>query len=371
MNMTQSTTSSHTAEAAAPGKLYIAGEYAVVEPGHPSIVIAVDRFLTARLEQSEAYGSIHSLQYSDKPLRWERRDKQVTLTEENEALEYVLAAIRVTEQWLLETGTDLSYYHLTIDSQLDSESGKKYGLGSSGAVTVAVVRALLRYYQQEHHDLLVYKLAALAHLSLGSNGSFGDLAASAYTGWVAYSSFDRTMVRRWMDECPLHQVVEMDWPSLSIEQLTPPGSLQLLIGWTGSPASTTDLVGQVKAKQTEAVASYEAFLEESKACVTRMTDAFRAGDVPAVQKEIRHNRLLLNQLKDITGVVIETPSLTQLCAIAEAHGGAAKSSGAGGGDCGIALFEDKTDLSPVLQQWAAAHITALLLNVHKKNNTFI
>ena len=30
----------------APGKLYIAGEYAVVEPGHPAILVAVDRFVT-------------------------------------------------------------------------------------------------------------------------------------------------------------------------------------------------------------------------------------------------------------------------------------------------------------------------------------
>ena len=34
----------------APGKLYVAGEYAVVEPGHPAILVAVDRFLTVELE---------------------------------------------------------------------------------------------------------------------------------------------------------------------------------------------------------------------------------------------------------------------------------------------------------------------------------
>ena len=33
-------------EASAPGKLYIAGEYAVVEPGHPAILVAVDQFIT-------------------------------------------------------------------------------------------------------------------------------------------------------------------------------------------------------------------------------------------------------------------------------------------------------------------------------------
>ena len=48
----------------APGKLYIAGEYAVVEPGYKSILIAVDRFVTASIEDSNAtQGTIHSRLY--------------------------------------------------------------------------------------------------------------------------------------------------------------------------------------------------------------------------------------------------------------------------------------------------------------------
>lgn len=33
-------------EVSAPGKLYIAGEYAVVEPGHPAIIVAIDQFIS-------------------------------------------------------------------------------------------------------------------------------------------------------------------------------------------------------------------------------------------------------------------------------------------------------------------------------------
>ena len=45
----------------APGKLYIAGEYAVTEPGYKSILIAVNRFVTATIEASnKVEGSIHS-----------------------------------------------------------------------------------------------------------------------------------------------------------------------------------------------------------------------------------------------------------------------------------------------------------------------
>ena len=37
---------------------------------------------------------------------------------------------------------ELSFYHLKVTSELDSSNGRKYGLGSSGAVTVGTVKAL-------------------------------------------------------------------------------------------------------------------------------------------------------------------------------------------------------------------------------------
>ena len=44
----------------APGKLYIAGEYAVVEPGHQALLVAVDRFITVRVTPAEHTGRITS-----------------------------------------------------------------------------------------------------------------------------------------------------------------------------------------------------------------------------------------------------------------------------------------------------------------------
>ncbi|SQC68686.1 phosphomevalonate kinase [Listeria fleischmannii subsp. fleischmannii] len=35
-----------------PGKLYIAGEYAVVESGHTAILTAVDRYITLTIEDA-------------------------------------------------------------------------------------------------------------------------------------------------------------------------------------------------------------------------------------------------------------------------------------------------------------------------------
>ena len=56
---------------------------------------------------------------------------------------------------------------------------------------------------------------------------------------------------------------------------------------------------------------------------------------------ITENRKLLVGLSSLTGVTIETPALKKLCDLAETYRGAAKSSGAGGGDCGIVIVDQK------------------------------
>lgn len=128
-------------EVTTPGKLFIAGEYAVVEPGHPAIIVAVDQFVTVTVEETTDEGSIHlhntALTYS-----LTRRNGELVLDIRENPFHYVLAAIHLTEKYAQEQNKELSFYHLKVTSELDSSNGRKYGLGSSGAVTVGTVKAL-------------------------------------------------------------------------------------------------------------------------------------------------------------------------------------------------------------------------------------
>ncbi len=93
---------------------------------------------------------------------------------------YILSAIKLTEQYARELDKPLALYKLYIDSQLDAKDGKKYGLGSSAAVTVATIKALAKFYDLKMSKDQIYKLAAIAHLDVQGNGSLGDIAASVY-----------------------------------------------------------------------------------------------------------------------------------------------------------------------------------------------
>lgn len=351
--------------AKAPGKLYIAGEYAVVQSGYPAILVALNQYVTCSIQDADGpTGQIISQQYQNNAVSWRRQGDQLVVDKRDNPFDYILAAIAVTEEFVKAKGQALRVYDLRIDSQLDNQSGRKYGLGSSAAVTVATVKALCRFYGLTTTKDEIFKLAAIAHFQVQGNGSLGDVAASVYGGWIAYHSFDRQWLAEQRPQQPLLDLLKLQWPELKIEPLTPPEDLKLVIGWTGKPASTSQLVDKIAIFKAERQADYHRFLENSRNCIKRMIAGFHTGSLRQVQDQIRANRMLLADLAKQSGVAIETPLLKTLCQLAEQRGGAAKTSGAGGGDCGIVAIDRHADLVDLMTAWQRAGIERLPLTVH-------
>ncbi|RNE09855.1 phosphomevalonate kinase [Lacticaseibacillus paracasei] len=354
--------------AQAPGKLYVAGEYAVVETGFPAIIVALDQFVTVTVEATKHFGSIVSEQYQENSLYWQRQGDEMVFDNRDNPFHYILSAIKLTEQYARELDKPLALYKLYIDSQLDAKDGKKYGLGSSAAVTVATIKALAKFYDLKMSKDQIYKLAAIAHLDVQGNGSLGDIAASVYGGWIAYRSFDKAWLAAARNQMSLADLINTDWPELSIELLTAPADMQLLVGWTGSPASTSQLVDKIKLAKAKKPQLYHDFLTASRETLEKLIDGFRNRSLSSIQAGIRRNRELLDELAHFSGVAIQTPALRQLVELAEQAGGAAKSSGAGGGDCGIVLIDSHQAIKPLLAAWRDHHIEPLKFNVHEIND---
>ena len=381
-------------ETRAPGKLFIAGEYAVVEPGQPAVLIAVDRCITVRLTESEGAGRIHSSEYGQAPVIWRREDDGEHIIVDERPFDYVLSAISTVEELRSGRGARPRYFDLEISSELNDADGRKFGLGSSAAVTVATIAALDEFYELGLTLTERFKLAVLATIAISTKASGGDLAASTFGGWIRYSSPDRAALHAHREA---HGVVSAmtcaEWADCSARRVTPPSSLDLLVGWTGSPASTEHLVTRVhspneraddtaseRADDTSAestpagaVASPPAktrplvsFAAESQILVDDLVAAFDADDAEASLTTIRSVRALLRRLSDSTGSLIETEALHDLSEIAETHGAAAKPSGAGGGDCGIALAHTHTEAQTILSGWEAAGIRPLDLGAHRE-----
>ncbi|MDF1488603.1 phosphomevalonate kinase [Tessaracoccus caeni] len=352
-------------EVRAPGKLYVAGEYAVVEAGFPAVLVAVDRYVTVRVRDAAETGRITSDLHAGSWLEWYRRDSDMVVEPDHAPFSFVLAAIRVVEEVALALGEPLKIFDLNITSELDDDSGRKFGLGSSAAVTVATVRALCAHYRLDLSRMEQLKLALLASIEVQRSGSGGDIVASMFGGWIAYTAFDREWVRAARRDHTSAELLTMEWPGLSVRRVPPPEGLRLLVGWTGSPASTSRLVGAVQARKSQSGLDYLQFLTQSRWCVDALIEALDEGRTNDILAAIRRNRELLRELGERTGMTIETPTLRHLIETAEQHGGAAKTSGAGGGDCGIVLIDDDANVDGLLAAWERADIRVLNLHVHQ------
>jgi len=350
----------------APGKLFIAGEYAVVEPGNGAIVAAVSRYLTVTIDEATDVGTLTSTQNPDVIVEW-TREGELFSAKTDHPYGLVEEAILVAEQYVRECGIlTNALYSLSITSELDdAKRGIKYGLGSSGAVVVATIQAVLDFYETPRTPLLIYKLSVLTNLRLSQRGSFGDIAASSFGGMVYYTSPDRSDLLVKLQSQTIKEICDNDWKDLLIERLPEIPDFTLLVGWTGQVAITDSLIQatEKKRKVETDTAFYKEFLKKSHAIVHGLQNAWNKQDIPALQEGIRSNRALLNEFAQVMQLEIETPALQTLCALAEQNGACAKTSGAGGGDCGICFTQNETQRQQIETQWAKAQIQVLPITI--------
>lgn len=349
-----------------PGKLMIAGEYAVLEPNQKAVVIGVNRYVTAYIKPCKQ-NKLSLPQRGLEDIAWEIRDGRVQFSVDDSSLGFIKNSISVVNQFLQEKSVILPPFQLEIRSDLDDPlTGKKYGLGSSAAVVVAVISAMLQLSREVKEPPAleeIFKLSAIAHLKTQENGSGADVAAAVYGGWLEYSAFDgKWLLNQLKQGIKLRSLIDKPWPNLFIRPLTPPLLLQLAVGWTKEAVATAPMIRSFQHFCHENLEAYKEFLSESSIAVEALIKSFEAKNCAEAIDSIALSRKALLKLGENARITIETDRLKDLCSIAETFG-SGKSSGAGGGDCGIAFLKDSTSIEELYNAWKEADITPLNLSV--------
>lgn len=317
------------------GKLYLAGEYAILEPGQYALLAFIPLYMTAEIAYRDDYRlSSDMFSYS------------VDRTPDS-GYALVQDAITLVEDYLSTQGYLLKPFHLYITGKME-KNGKKLGLGSSGSVVVLVVKALLALYKIEADRDLLFKLSSAVLLKRGDNGSMGDLACIVSEDLVLYQSFDRTMVRSWLEKEPLMTTLKRDW-GFEIKVVKPALQMDFLVGWTGQVALSSQMVSAVQSSMDNF------FLEESKKTVLALARAFTSGDKEAVMESVQYASQLLENLNP----EIYTSALQNLKQASQGLQAVAKSSGAGGGDCGIALSFDESSSQRLKAAWQESGVSLI------------
>ena len=311
-----------TSAADAPGKLFLTGEWAVLR-GAPALVAAVDRRARVTVEPGAGQGiEIASLA--------EGRCARFTGESEPGAplpggdTGVVLAALRQRrEAW--------RPMRVVVDSRSFLVGERKLGLGRSAATLVAAVAALGA--SESDAALLRRALEANALFQAG-HGSGADVAAAVHGGVIE--------VRR-----------NPASDDLEVTPRTLPAGLHLVAGWTGTSAHTPPLLARFAAAPLPAV------FADLTAAATAATDAVAGGDAAALLAAVDRAAGLLARLGAALDLPLVTPELARLVRAANRAGAAAKPSGAGGGDCGIAFATSAAQAMAVQAAWRDAGILPL------------
>ncbi len=344
--------------ASAPGKLFIAGEWAVLEAGCPAIIAAVNRRVSCGIAPSDHFSATlgdFAIENAKGTLEDSFKWKNIT-HEEAEKLRFAKAAIEACSSYI---GGLEPFSIRTFSDRLGAGEGK-YGFGSSSAATVAIISAILALHGKKINTQkgleTVFKLSCISHyLAQGKAGSAADIAAAVYGGVIVYKRFNPLWLEHKLSAgTPVKKIADSGWPSLEIEPLKIPPNLRLLAGWSGKSSDTPSLIKKMESFKSGKEMEYREIVEKISAIVKEAIEAWYSEKWHDVIERLNENQALLEELSEKSGAGIVTPELNRLAEVAQKQHAAGKLSGAGGGDCAIALCFGGGTARKVREGWEKA-----------------
>ena len=305
------------------GKLYLAGEYAILEDYASALITSVPKKITVFVEES------------DKTTIFDTINKtSVGLFEENSNFTLVQQFI----QFLTEYTNSSKTFALTIFNELHSDD-KKYGLGSSGAVLVAIARAILSFENITYNDLTIFKLVALFNIKHNLSGSMGDVAASINDGITFYQKFSAEFVNEMIrQDKTVKEIINTNWDGLLIEKIHPKADLSILARWTGEAVDTKEHVKLWKKHKDNYKEEFKVFVETSNTLVKTLKENLSETDASNALNTISKLRENLLYLESFSKIPMETSTMKSYI---KSHS-AGKQSGSGSGDF-VLGFEKSND----------------------------
>jgi len=264
----------------APGKLMIMGEHAVVY-NHPCLVTAVDKRLYVEAEILT--------QLKDEIITPQVKESRFVL----EAIAYFKQRYNIKKHVKIATNGDFSH---------------QVGLGSSSAVTVATFKALSLLFNLDLSEKEIFDMSYHVNLLIQGVGSGFDIAAATYGQTIYFLTGGKTI------------------------DILPVKELPLVVGYSGIKADTPYYIRKVAEDFKNKEREMKKIFSTIHQLVDRAKETFLADNLEEAGTLMTENHKLLQQL-GVSTIRLDAMVLASI----KAGAWGAKLSGAGGGDCMIAL----------------------------------
>lgn len=294
-----------------PGKLMIAGEYAVLRDGGACLSVAVGDLVRAHLAPASGEPTLHLTAFG-----------QTTSIQRPWLPCSGLGAFAAAVLAFLEQRHGVTPRHDVHMQAQGAVGGAKVGLGTSAAVTIATLRAVLASAERTWTADDIAACARAIHLQAqGERGSGYDVTTIAMGGTIAYRrSPDRAEALAWPQQL---------WGAALFSGQPAPTAATLARGEIADEA-----LGAIAGAAADLLAIWPAadagrLLAAISACEAAFGEATRSAPW------------------------LWTPQLTTLHRAIAATGCVARTSGAGAGDCVLAFADDPARIARVVADWKA------------------
>jgi len=343
----------------APGKLILLGEYAVLR-GAPALVTAVGRYARVQFRPaSTPHICLSAPEIGVKQVLLEATPLgQVRFTHPQppewvRKTAFVRAALEVAWQWYREREVAFPAFELDISTrEFFTDDGQKLGLGSSAAVTVAILAGLFENLipggrtSPEYAESLLLAALQAHQRAQGRMGSGVDIAAS---------TMGRTLVYR-MPPIP-------NTLPATIEYVPIPTNLHMLFVWTGQPAATPEMLQRIEAFQRQFPETHAKIFAELIALSEQGADAFVHQNVGAFLEIVELYYQMFVKLTEKSQAPIISDIHRDIAERVRHRGVVYKPSGAGGGDFGIVFSDDLAEIEQARNMLTSAGYTVFDLPI--------
>lgn len=286
-----------------PGKLMLMGEHAVLYT-HPCLVTAVDRRMRISIKRIEPptfvldAPDVHIATY-EKPMN------MLGIGDIPKGAQFIERALqRFMTTYPIEGGV-----HISVSSDFSDQ----LGFGSSSASAAGAIRALSEIFDTHLSSKQIFAMAYQAVTDVQGKASGFDVATAVYGGTLYFVTAGKM-----------------------IEPIAC-ASMPLIVGYTGVKADTTSLVQEVNAKMRAKPERVKRIFDAIEKLVNDAKAKIIEGDWERVGKLMDFNQEYLRDLG------VSSEKLESLIVAAKQAGAwGAKLSGAGGGDCMIAISSEET-----------------------------
>lgn len=299
--------------ASAPGKLVLLGEYAVLE-GAPALVLAVDR---------RARVSVTTVADEDWEIVSPTLGISARLRVGPDTISWA-GAPQAELGWVATLLARLPYAARLPACRIELDSEKFYtgqasapiklGLGSSAALTVALLGALQACAGEPPPSLEA--CIASHRAAQGGRGSGIDIAAALAGGLSRFQ-------------------LDAGTGTAACTPLELPDGLHWCCAFSGHQASTSAMLARMAAWRERVPDGYTRHMHELVTIASRGVDAVARNDAAAFLSVLQAFAQALAALGEASEVDIASPAHRALAALAVDCGAVYKSCGAGGGDVGI------------------------------------